>query len=108
MGFKLDYENEMGIPINYWCIKEVVLHKYENYVDIKMIGFIDRQTRLDGKKNIKENGYTVDNEHGNFNEYFNLDKLDTTTENIYQVAYKYLKENELFFENAIDILEEEI
>lgn len=109
MALQKEYLYDNGVTVNYWNIDYINIKKDEELVEVGMNCYLSKEIRnKDNSEPYKKNVFYIDNETNKFNEYFSLEKFSTSQENIYELAYKYLKENEVFFQYAEDILEEEI
>ncbi|NBI08252.1 hypothetical protein [Senegalia massiliensis] len=96
-------EHETGIDIYYWNINRIDIRRNNDYVSIQVFGYINENIYRAGKSNLIERVFIVNNDNGLLDEYFNSSNM---VNNIYDIGYKYLKENESFFDGAVDILEE--
>ncbi|WP_160198832.1 hypothetical protein [Senegalia massiliensis] len=105
MALNKDYEDSAGIIISYWNIPRIEIKKLDDYVRIFVYGYINADTRNSGKTNATERIFIINNDEGLMDKYFSAEQMDFYNENIYELGYRYLKENETMFEDAIDIIE---
>lgn len=101
MALQVNLNNTYGVPLLYWKISAIHLAYQHKKCQIYVVGYYNEQARLDEKKPIETNVYTI--KDNDFDMYLNVDKLNMINNNIMKGCYEWLKNNTEEFKNSLDI-----
>lgn len=100
MALKQLVENECGIVVEYWKVSGLNLSFIGKRGFITIVGYLNEASRLTQKDQITLKQITVKVDL--FEKYFSNDKL--TENNPKDLAYMYIKDNDEFFKESIDVI----
>jgi hypothetical protein len=89
-----------GVTANYFKISGIEINSILNTANIKLNGYYNEAARLDDSKSLMVLEYRV--VENSFTTYFSTEVLNVADVNIYTTSYKYIKENEEKFIDAIE------
>lgn len=105
MAFSLTKNTRFGITANYYLLISVTTDKLRKTGKLIFFGYTDKATRMGGYAPI--DSYGIDIDPVKFDQYFSAEVIENQT-NQYQMGYKYAKENDSYFIDAVDLLDDEV
>ena len=99
---KENYETIHGAKAEHWVIQSVNMNDCYGYADITLVGYVNEDAYLEGKASIETKKVKASYVNG-YNETFSKKSLQRSNTNIYELAYNYVKNNDNFFKNSIDV-----
>lgn len=88
-----------GVWAAYWRVMEVVINAEHGFVEIRLGGYLDKDSRDAGKFPCFPLGYRLTGD--DLTGYFKLDDLEKG--NPFKQAYKWVKRNAAAFDGSLDI-----
>lgn len=105
MAFRKIYATQYGVNATYYIVAGVNINKISQSALITVYGYSTKQARDSGANPIHI--YTSNVYPKDFDKYFSIEIFQNNPKtDQYRQGYLFLKDNDKFFEDAIDLLED--
>lgn len=95
-----NYSTVFGVPATHWVVDSINLNEKYQYAEITMFGYYSEEAYLNGVTPLETKKVKV-----NWNDGFQrmFSKKTLSNQNLYGVAYDYIKSNVEMFKDATDV-----
>ena len=97
-----DYVNQFGVEEGYWRILGININLQYRYVDITMGGYNSKEERDLGKEPMNTKKVRAKWSEDEFDAYFAPKTYSMSGQDIYSIAYQYVKDKDPMFKDCKD------
>jgi hypothetical protein len=101
MALQKEVVTHYGVTANYFRISGIDINSILKTAKIKLNGYYNEEARLDDSRSLQVKEYNIKDE--DFTTYFNTTLLSSEGNNIYTSGYRYIKDTDESFIDAIDV-----
>lgn len=105
MGLYKETEHTSGTIVRYWNISSFNYNKTHKFIDFDFTGYVNQDLSKHKCPLMKRKVRVI---REKFDEYFSIKNMDTLKKNIIAIGYEYAKNEEDFFTDSEDVLEQEV
>lgn len=97
-----NYTTIYGVQAAHWVVDSININEKYRYAEITIFGYYSGEVYISGASPLETKKVKV-NWNDGFDDTYSKRVLSITKQNIYSIAYGYIKANMEMFKNAIDV-----